>query len=331
MKKAVLFASFPAAAKYLTVQGWSVLHLAPADIHSLTALLMADPDIRDMLLPGSDLPWSQGHILAAAKLLRTRGGQAILVGGDSLPWRDVSMIRFAASEAEAVNCLASPPAAKQSTEQTAQAVRPPKPQPLPAEAVSKLQIPGHKHVIWNVVGAQSRIGCTTQAIALCHYCRALGFSPAVVMPPEKLRVLADFTGTGQAGGIYRIQGVCFTSAVEGSFDCFIRDLGSPTTLPAADATVLVAGCKPWELGSTVAALQRLPRLRLAAILSFSTSEAARELLPLFGGVPVMVAGYLPDPWKITQPALSYYDRYLRPIAEQLCNEKNESEELTNVI
>lgn len=329
MKKAVLFAPFPTAAQYLKAQGWSVLLLAPEDIQSLTALLLEDSNIRDMLLPGSDLPWSQGHILAAAKLLRTRGGLAVLVGGDNLPWRDIPMLQFVGSEAEAVRCFAGMQAEKPTTDQTAQTVCPPQPQPQPAGAISKLQIPDRKRVFWNVVGAQPRIGCTTQAIALWHYCRALGFSPAVVMPPEKLRVLADFTGTSPAEGNYRIQGVCFTAATEGAFDCFIRDLGSPAELPAADATVLVAGCKPWELGNTVAALQRLPRLRLAAILSFSTSEAVRELLPLFGRIPVMASGYLPNPWNVKQPALSYYDHYLRPIAEQLCND--ESEEFTNVI
>lgn len=234
------------------------------------------------------------------------------------------MLQAVGSEAEAVRCFAEMQAAKPTTDRTEQAVPPPQ----PSAAIPKLRIPDHKRVFWNVVGAQPRIGCTTQAIALWHYCRALGFMPAVVMSPAELEVLAGYTGGIPSENGYRIQEIPFTTSTQGAFDCFIRDLGSPAELPAANATVLVAGCKPWELGNTVAALQRLPRQRLAAILSFSTSEAVRELLPLFGWIPVMASGYLPNPWNVPPPALSYYDRYLRPIAEQLCNE---SEEFTNAI
>ncbi len=149
---------------------------APGQLPSLTAFLLDDPKIRHLIfLPDAQTGWSMGHILAAAQLLEHKGCIIFLFPQN----QDLPRLIRRAQTLEDLDTLLKPG----STDTSSSGVRParePEPAPKPPEPIRPMQIPAGAVLILSVAGSQQRIGCTTQAVGLWHYCKALGFTPAVV-------------------------------------------------------------------------------------------------------------------------------------------------------
>lgn len=102
--------------------------------------------------------------------------------------------------------------------------------------------------------------------------------------------------------------------------CYILDIGPgpvPAALQATDCLVLVAGCKPWEIQHTAAALRSAKGKELPVLLSFASEADAYGLKPLFGSQSVAVAPWVPELWQPSGAALAIYDSLLRPILERV--------------
>ena len=172
-----------------------------------------------------------------------------------------------------------------------------------------LAISASRILLIDVVGSQPRIGCTTQAIALWHYFHALGADPAVVMAEAQIQQL---TATMQVqkkfdGGCV-IDGITFVTDTQRSNDCYIRDLGSVRTSHSdADAVVLVAGVKPWELSYTMQAIRMLKHRNKIAVLSFADAAEVKKLQLLFtnGEIPAAAAEYIPTHGSLRRKLYSF--------------------------
>lgn len=291
-----------------------------AAIHSLTALLLDRQDICCLVLQAEPvMPWSDGHILAAAKLLQVKGS-LILVGTGPAAERlgESPLITLAETEEQAFQMLSRPKAGtKQRKVDSSGGI---------TKFVQRpLRIPAFKILLIDVIGSQPRIGCTTQAIALWHYFHALGADPAVVMEESQLRQLSSTMQIQKKldGGCV-IEGIPFVTDTQRSHDCYIRDLGcTQVSHSDADAVVLVAGVKPWELAYTMQAMRSLKHPHKIAVLSFTDASEVQKLQILFKSCqfPAAAAEYTPNPWAFAAQALLIYDTLLRPILEQQTEEE----------
>lgn len=305
--------------QYLEEAGFPAKALEASQAPSLTALLLEQEEAANMVLLQEDA-WSMGHILAAAQLLQERGGKMILWGTREQP---LPSLLHTAENREALLELLRIAPRKQERE------RPGKPLPRAAIPlkIEPLPIPNGAVIILGVVGAQRRIGCTTQALALWHYCKALGFDPAVVMQPETVATIAQVLNGTEISGGYKVCGIPFVLGTDGVYDCYIVDLGDqPRGLETCDGVVLVAGSKPWEIANTAAGVQMVGDRCIAAILSYSTGKAVQETAPLFGVCPVYSAPYLPDLWRPSLAALTLYDRMFRQTIARLVEQGQNGEE-----
>lgn len=303
--------------EFLRSAGFPVLALRPEAVPSLTALLFDHNDITGLVIrDGETACWSVSHVLSAAKLLE-RSGVTVLLGGGTLTRQcESSPLIRAVEEPAALPAVlrkkpksdghGKPPADSAS----AQAERADRP-----ERIFPLSIPQGKLLMLGVVGSQRRIGCTTQAVGLWHYCRALGFDPAVVASPGEIARIAGPMDCREIPGGCAVEGIPFVTGTALSYDCYILDIGAgsvPEALKAADFLVLVAGSKPWELGHTAAALRAAGKAGLGILLSFTAAGDAAGLLPLFGGRPAAAAPWMPELWRPSAEALRVYDGLLRP-------------------
>lgn len=290
-------------------------------VPSLTGLLLERPEISDIVLTeGVQKNWSMGHILAAAKQLQGRGRLVLMGAGGQLP-----ALLCAAEDPEALLALLKKPV-KPGGSGTAGGKGPrisregfsglPEP---PKMEIRPLSVPPGKMLILGMAGSQRRIGCTTQAVGLWHYCKALGFDPAVVMGRETLaRLAAPMDGQEIPGG-YRIEGVPFVADTALRYDCYILDIGVGDIREArksVDCLVLVAGSKPWELPDTAAALRAAGNGELVVLLSFSCRADGEALAPLFGRRAVAVLPWMPRLWQPSPAAMAIYDKLLRPVLER---------------
>ncbi len=284
----------------------------PGAVHSLTALILDRKDITFLVIQIASLPWSDGHILAAAKMLQPRGG-LILLGEAAKHLANSPLAAWVETEAQAAELLRKPKAPPVKKSSGGKVLVP---------EIKPLRIPPAKILMVDVISAQPRIGCTTQAIALWQYFHAMGIDAAIVMSEAQIRQISETMQVEKAltGGCV-VDGIPFVTDFRRANDCFIRDLGCSQSRDA-DVTVLVAGVKPWELANTARALRALHGKAGMVVLSFASMEAAAKLQPLFGGqnIPVAVSPYIPDPWQAAARALQIYDALLRPMLEQLMKE-----------
>lgn len=285
---------------------------------SLTALLLRDKEIAFFLLPNVEA-WSLGHVLSAAKLLSSRGGSFLL-------WEEPvdrpPLLRCVHTEA-ALEALLKPKIA--STGGT-EPVR--KPYPL-TQQVQPLAIPPGAVLLLGVVGSQGRVGCTTQTIALYHYCKILGFSPAICQPPEVLASLTEACHGTEIPGGYRIEGIPFVTGTALDYDCYVLDLGAApqeAALEACDQLILVGGWKPWEIAATASAWVSLTKYPVLPVLSFLRWQDLAKYQPLFGGVEVFPAPYVSgEPWTLNPAAIQAWDRILRqPLEAALERQEGEN-------
>lgn len=307
--------------RYLEEQKLTAAGLDGERVPSLTGLLLEKPEISDIVLTGgAEKNWSMGHILAAAKQLQSRGRLVLMGAGGQLP-----ALLCAAEDKEALLALLQKPV-KPGSSGSAGGKGPRfsqkgfsgMPEP-PKMEIRSLSIPPGKMLFLGVVGSQRRIGCTTQAVGLWHYCKALGFDPAVVMGQEPLaRLAAPMDGQEIPGG-YRIEGVPFVADTAQRYDCYILDIGVGDIREArklVDCLVLVVGGKPWELPDTAAALRAAGHGDLVVLLSFSSREDGQALAPLFGRRAVAVLPWMPRLWQPSPAAMAIYDKLLRPAMER---------------
>lgn len=287
-------------------------------IPSLTALLMDQGQITHLImLPETAENWSLGHILAAAKILRSKRGALIYFGTDKTPAamitpaKDLPALQKllqAAQEDQRLPAYATPARNKE-----IQAIRP------------LGRIPNDLVLTLAVCGTQQRIGCTTQAIQLWHYCKTLGFAPAVVVAPDQLKLLKELMSGAETPAGVQIEGVLFTDQKDGPYDCNILDMGPLETQkadPECDWLLLVAGVKPWELPYTALAAQRLENWSHASVVySFAGSNDVAELRSLFPKLRQAAAAWVPDMWKPQIVMQAKHDKLLRHPLEALTRQR----------
>lgn len=297
-------------------------------VPSLTALSFQIPNIRHIVLLQEDIVWSMGHILAAAKQLQGKG-RLFLLGTDAAPY---SMIHAALTKEDLLQLIKTSPKATSTSSGGRvmhQADEPPKETQPKQHTVFPLNIPPSKILLLGIVGSQQRIGCTTQAIALWHYCKALGFDPAIVSSSEQLAAIAAPMKKEEIPGGYRIESIPFVTSTAHAYDCYLLDVGAgniQATQSYADHTILVAGGKPWELQHTAASLRALRGKELTVLLSFCCEKDAKSLQPLFGTITPQVMPWAPELWTPHPGALAIFDTLLRSIITQIL-ERTEAQEL----
>lgn len=304
----------------LRKNGISTTACLAEQISSLTSLLLSKGEITNIvLLHGEEKNWSMGHILAAAKQLQGKGNVFFVSPLNKPP----AMIRVVETKDELLQLLSKP---RKSTSSSSGGTRPTPEEPHSLSAAQKsfsiapLAVPPGKILFLGVVGSQHRIGCTTQAVGLWHYCKALGFDAAIVSSREQIAAIAGPMRSQEIQSGYKIEGIPFVADTALQYDCYILDIGPgsiPDALRATDCLVLVAGSKPWELQHTAAALRAAKGKELPILLSFSSEADASGLRPLFGQQRVAVVPWMPELWHPSESALAIYDNLLRPFLENI--------------
>lgn len=302
---------------FLRQSGIEALAYQPAQVPSITALLLRQPGISNIvLLPGEDRAWSLGHILAAAKQLQGKGRMIFMGTGRQLP----RMISAVPDKDALLRLLQKPTKPASSSGGLAERQASESPEERPLLTIKPLTVPQEKILMLGVIGSQHRIGCTTQAVGLWHYCKALGFEPAVVAAPDQISQIAGPMHSQKIAGGYCIAGIPFVTDTAQTYDCYILDFGPGSVqeaLRATDCLVLVAGIKPWELQNTAAALRAARGKDMVVLLSFSSKNDAQNLQPLFGQQTPAVLPWMPELWKASVEALAVYEAVLRPVLEQV--------------
>lgn len=326
MQVAVI-ATDPSIATFLKAAGFSVTELDPSNVPSLTGLLFDCPDISALVIQDCETArWSVPHVLAAAKQLENRG-PVILLGGGKLTrlCGNAKLVYVIERKEDLPAALRRLPKMSDggrslgSADRRTAAERPASTQTKPAK-IRPIDIPAGKILMLGVIGSQPRIGCTTQAIGLWHYCKALGFDPTVVSSPEQISQIASVMNCKEIDGGYQIEGIPFVADTALAYDCYILDIGTgsiPEALRVTDYLVLIAGSKPWELQHTAAALRAARGNRMGILLSFTSQKDAHSLQPLFGGQTAAVAPWTAELWQPSTEALLVYDGLMRSILEKI--------------
>lgn len=268
-------------------------------------------------------PYSLPHILSAAALFRVSSIRLCVLGGSMKLKTDEWLLHCDGSPELALDGLQK----LETEEKLPQRVK--RSRPIhESPAIPTIQHRPGALLMLDVLGSQSRIGCTTQCLQLFHYFSALGFQPAIITTPEQASVLQRLMGGNQAGDALLIDGIAFVTSVQSRYDCYIRDAGcidegKAAAAGNADFCVLVAGIKPWELTSTVTALALLRGVsRLFTVVSFGGNESEQQIQALLQKVghscPAIAAPWQPNPF--TPTAIQCYEA-LRPILETMMKEE----------
>lgn len=247
---------------------------SPAAVPSLTAIAMEQLENKSLdnivLDCRKSCPWSLEHILAAADLLREAGVPLMVVKGNLPEWGGIP--RFDSLEEAASNLRptvavpVAPVKAKETDKPHA-----PLPHVTPTRPISVA-----------VLGSQSRIGCTTQAIQLWYFFTAIGYRAAIVANAAWLDELAALENSPYDDKV-KIRGVVFVSenADTGGYNCIIRDWGvidevSKEAAANADLCVLVVGCKRWELVQTTNAIMDAGGMADLVMIAFGANQVAQQ-------------------------------------------------------
>ncbi len=301
-------------------------HVSLRDAPSLTPVVRETACKAILLDQRGGLTYSMPHILSAARIAYSRG-RALIVLGPVPPRQPYLLV---ASEDGLGNLLTrlegGIPEAEEKTAPSQPTVQAHSPlrtiRPLP-EIRKVRKIP-----LITVAGSQRRIGCTTQSIQLYHYCRALGFMPALIAAREDIQTLSSVMDSKKHGGTVFVEGIPCVTDCQAPFDCYVADLGvlcqeNLKTFRDGDLQVLVAGVKPWELSATVSAIHWLQEGAMRVlILAFCARDSFRqlqpELRPLAGnGTVILAGGWHPQPFQAGQ--LEYLDLALRDTLLQICS------------
>lgn len=319
--------------RYLNAAGFTVMDLRPDDVPSLTALLFDYPEISGLVIQDSSTaPWSISHVLTAAKHLQ-RTGPTVLFGAGKLYEQcyDIPLV-LTTQRKEEIPCILRRPLPASGGQQLPKVRKPTATQLPPLEMEEKprpLNIPPGKLLMLGVIGSQSRIGCTTQAIGLWHYCKQLGFDPAIVVPSDQLTQLTTVMDCQSIQEGYLIEGIPFVTSTALAYDCYVLDIGAGSIQEGkkmADCLVLVAGSKPWELPNTAASIRATHGKGVHVLLSYTTDKDMKNLQPLFGGLSCAAAPYTPNLWLCSTEAMLIYDKLLRSTLERLIGMDRTQEE-----
>lgn len=330
-----LFGNLETLAKALEEKGVSSAVFDAGSTPSLTAMLVAHTDIISVVMCAEELGrWSDGHILAAAKALQSKGRFLIL--GESAEAERLKcspLVICVSSIEDALKLLLRPKggaaalAAKVTMGETTSA-------PVAELEFDARRLKGSESRIYSVAvhGSQPRIGCTTQALGLWHYFKAVGLSSAIVATESQIHLLEETVANAKRDGdCVTIDGIPFLPEPDkGLHDIYIWDAPNVSCEKLRpDAVLLVAGCKPWELYNTIEAMNHVPQDRTAILLSFATEETTQGLRKEIRekGIEVDIAPYMPDPWaEANASLLRIYDALLRPILERKAPDLSETEE-----
>ena len=247
---------------------------SPAAVPSLTAIAMEQLENKSLdnivLDCRKSCPWSPEHILAAADLLREAEVPLVVVKGNLPEGGEIpcyESLEEAASRLQPV--AAAPAAAEKAKDKNRQSA--PLPRLRPTRSISVA-----------VLGSQSRIGCTTQAIQLWYFFTAIGYRAAIVANAAWLDELAALENSPY-DDMVKIRGVVFVSenADTGDYNCIIRDWGvidevSKEAAADADLCVLVVGCKRWELVQTTNAIMDAGGMADLVMIAFGANQVAQQ-------------------------------------------------------
>lgn len=330
MKIAVISPEKGILGSFLASHGFEVRQYTPEEVPSLTRLVFDNGEIAAIVICDSDASlWSAAHVIAAARRV-----QLILFGGGKLTEQCAGVKQVLATrELLQLLLLLQKPGKKDTGgdrvldpevfKKPAAERKPPEQNSAPVAAPVKIQpmdIPAGQILVLGVVGSQRRIGCTTQAVGLWHYCKALGFDPAIVASAERVAQIAGSMRNEKIEDGYKVEGIPFVTGMALAYDCYILDMGTgvtPQALWNADCVVLVAGSKPWELPQTTAAMQGLERPADGVLLSYTSQKDAAILRPLFGEVKAEPAPWVPVLWQPDPEAMRLYDILLRLALEKV--------------
>lgn len=323
--KIIVIESKDLISSHLQSAGFTVKSFRHSAVPSLTALLLEHMDTSGLVIEdGSTMIWSAAHLLSAAQLLEAKGHTILFSEGAlAAQCRNAKLVSIARTKEEIPDLLRKPvrkSAGGRFLPKKEIAPMHNAPAPESPTKIDSMNIPADKILFIGVVGSQQRIGCTTQAIVLWHYCKALGFDPAIVTDAEQIARIGGTMRTTEISAGCLIEGIPFVTDAALSYDCYILDIGTGSVQEAAkvcDHIVLVAGSKPWELQYTAAAVRAAKGKRASVILSFTSQSDANSLQPLLGGQAGMVAPWLPEIWKPALAALAVYDALLRPVLERI--------------
>lgn len=309
-------------------------------IPSLTAFVMRDKAIaqQDYVLidVGTVKMWSMSHILSAVQHLRRfSSAQLIFIGG---PCEDVTELFGTLASIHHVDGLITDRAGADLEEElgkcfAGRARLPDKMQAITemmvqqaAQAVKPLTVPPGLVVYVALAGTMARCGTTTQAFAIYHYLKSLGFHPAIWDKIGQLLPLLmkyEQLDRGEDGAI-TIRGVNFCTHEMPRFDAYIVDYGvlTPENAPLfckTDLSVLVGCTKPWELPAFAQAIKLLfgySCQHLVVLASFSTPEELAKVTKYLGERSG-IAPYNPDWWELPAGATTYTDLIL-PALKEIC-------------
>ena len=273
---------------------------SPAAVPSLTAIAMEQLENKSLdnivLDCRKSCPWSPEHILAAADLLREAGVPLVVVKGNLPEGGEIPCYESLEEAASNLRPAATVPAAPEKAKETDKP-HAPLPHVTPTRPISVA-----------VLGSQSRIGCTTQAIQLWYFFTAIGYRAAIVANAAWLDELAALENSPY-DDMVKIRGVVFVSenADTGDYNCIIRDWGvidevSKEAAADADLCVLVVGCKRWELVQTTNAIVDAGGMADLVMIAFGANQVAQqdiEKILLKASTPrqTVLTRYTPEPFR----------------------------------
>lgn len=287
---------------------------SPAAVPSLTAIAMEQLDKKDLdnivLDCRKSCPWSLEHILAAADLLREAGVSFLVVKGNLPDGGEIPCFESLEEAASNLRPAVAVPVVPEKAKETDK-LHTPLPHVTPTRPISVA-----------VLGSQSRIGCTTQAIQLWYFFTDIGYRAAIVADAAWVDELATLENSPY-DDMVKIRGVVFVSenADTGDYNCIIRDWGvidavSKVAAADADLCVLVVGCKRWELVQTTNAIMDAGGMADLVMIAFGANRVAQQdiekiLLKASTTRQTALTRYTPEPF---QPGL--LDVY-RPLLDAL--------------
>ena len=244
---------------------------SPAAVPSLTAIAREQLENRSLdnivLDCRKSCPWSLEHILAAADLLREAGVPLVVVKGNLPEGGEIPCYESLEEAASNLQPAAAAPAQAKETDKP----HAPLPHVTPTRPISVA-----------VLGSQSRIGCTTQAIQLWCFFTAIGYRAAIVADSAWVDELAALENSPYEDMV-KIRGVVFVSenADTGDYNCIIRDWGvidevSKEAAADADLCVLVVGCKRGELVQTTNAIVDAGGMAALVLIAFGANQVAQQ-------------------------------------------------------
>ena len=280
--------------------------------------------------------WSRGHVLSAVQYLRRLANTKLIFIGE--PCEAVTdLFRILADVHHVDDLITAAPGANVDRE-LADCLSPENGFTDKLEAAQKillhetpekapeLTIPHGLILHVAAAGTMARCGVTTQAFAINHYLRSLGFRPIISDPTSRIlpQLVKYEPGAKVENDVTMIHGVAFCIKEQPGFNAVIVDYGvlSPENAAgfcSADLSVLIGCTKPWELVAFADALRLLLPYSCSHLVTLASFSTDRELglLTKFFGQNNGLAPYAPDLWALPNDYKTYSDLLL-PEVKRVC-------------